>query len=882
MDAYLKIFLVVAGGIAGIFLLNFCLILVRLLKNPFWPVRYQPIPELPTLSGAQRAAMAELEALGFRPCQSYAVFYGEYTSHAIALMLDDRVVALLDLRATLSTGYQCSFFSVTTEQQLLCTPDRMGNMALPFPSHVQLGNCNSASLTEQWAFHHQLIAGRSLLPIDVNSHVNSDIHNNEHNHEHNIETLVLAPLLSVFDFWVTTGILKKDANQYFIALPAACSLTMRVLKNQKKLMSPSSLLPSQSEHLPTLFADGFRIQEQFESNQVSRRGVQLQLLMITMLLSLVGWGLLFDWGMALVLVVVILLHELGHALVMRLFGYHDMNMFFVPFLGALVTGKVAPVSTFKQTLILLAGPVPGIFFGLVLLGSGLHLALPLDLTVRKIGELFVIINAFNLLPVPPLDGGKIIEMALFSRWPRLRFAFNALGLAAMFAAALWLREPLLFVLSFLLLYTIRSQWRIAQLMPHWRNDVSESEQVALLFDHSHRRFGTRPLMLHYREIKAVLQSQRIRPAGVVEAVFGVTVVVVFLAGTSVGLAKWNDAPRMRPLDPALSVEQKAFHHAKFAYDTALETYDEQADAGFEALKAATEVLAADDPRRVDFQMLVATSQAPAERHGALEKLLLEGKPGEQTAMEDIAREYLWNLQYDRTEMEPPQRQSLLAAGIKNVEKQLPDDYSLTISTRLALAEAIDDSGDSAQALTLLDTIYETAKVSEKCKCHLDDIVHAKVWYFLSHGKRTEARATLLGSEYADKIDEPNSLSSFAYAWLLLEEGRFQEASEQMVLSEKYDRKRSLLQKLEITKSPPIWYRNRLDVIYALIKNEQTLEAQALIKDNISVSIFCYSDDGDNTFNRSEEPWQKMRHAKIATVKDGICPYASPMRRSLGD
>ncbi len=62
-----------------------------------------------------------------------------------------------------------------------------------------------------------------------------------------------------------------------------------------------------------------------------------------------------------------LLHEAGHFFAMKVFGYRDVRMFFVPFLGAFVSGSPYTISQRQRTVTLLAGPVPGILVGIIFL-----------------------------------------------------------------------------------------------------------------------------------------------------------------------------------------------------------------------------------------------------------------------------------------------------------------------------------------------------------------------------------------------------------------------------------------------------------------------------------------------------------------------------------
>jgi hypothetical protein len=54
------------------------------------------------------------------------------------------------------------------------------------------------------------------------------------------------------------------------------------------------------------------------------------------------------WDSIFILVPVLFFHELGHYLAMRLFGYRNLRMFFIPFFGAAVTGKHYNIAGWKK------------------------------------------------------------------------------------------------------------------------------------------------------------------------------------------------------------------------------------------------------------------------------------------------------------------------------------------------------------------------------------------------------------------------------------------------------------------------------------------------------------------------------------------------------
>ena len=130
------------------------------------------------------------------------------------------------------------------------------------------------------------------------------------------------------------------------------------------------------------------------------------------LISLAIYALLFKFIFDLELVyiaavlVVLLIHEFGHFFAMKFFNYTNVKMFVLPHLGAYVTGTKKIISQRQMSIVILAGPVPGILIGLVLLTLDMYY--PND-KAQMLGNIFVGLNFFNLLPFMPLDGGRLLE-----------------------------------------------------------------------------------------------------------------------------------------------------------------------------------------------------------------------------------------------------------------------------------------------------------------------------------------------------------------------------------------------------------------------------------------------------------------------------------------
>jgi tetratricopeptide (TPR) repeat protein len=172
-----------------------------------------------------------------------------------------------------------------------------------------------------------------------------------------------------------------------------------------------------------------------------------------------------------IFVVVLLLHEGGHVLAMKLFGYRDTAILFIPFLGALATARKEDATLTEKVWISLAGPLPGLFLGIGLaIFTCLNNTDPESLIrwysadanwVRDATAMLIILNLFNLLPMYPSDGGQIADLLLFSRNPYLGVIFKGLGVLLM--GLLGLVKPLFLMFAVVISLTIPNSFRLAKL-----------------------------------------------------------------------------------------------------------------------------------------------------------------------------------------------------------------------------------------------------------------------------------------------------------------------------------------------------------------------------------------------------------------------------------
>ena len=156
------------------------------------------------------------------------------------------------------------------------------------------------------------------------------------------------------------------------------------------------------------------------------RSVVLLIGSLVLFIALGAWYWSFE--LVLYLLPILLFHELGHYVAMRYFRYRNVKMFFIPLLGAAVSGQHFNVPGWKKAIVSLAGPLPGILLAIPMCVIALKTQNELW---RNATLMILLINAFNLLPLLPLDGGWIAHALYFCRQPWLDVLFRLTAAIAM-------------------------------------------------------------------------------------------------------------------------------------------------------------------------------------------------------------------------------------------------------------------------------------------------------------------------------------------------------------------------------------------------------------------------------------------------------------------
>jgi Zn-dependent protease len=134
---------------------------------------------------------------------------------------------------------------------------------------------------------------------------------------------------------------------------------------------------------------------------------------ITMLISVWAYALFWGWSFAVGFVALLFVHEMGHVVALRTQGIKATAPMFIPFFGAVIGMKQLPDNAYAEAVSAYGGPLLGTVGAIGCAGAGLVTGNPFWFALASTGFL---LNLFNLLPISPLDGGRIIGVISPKLW----------------------------------------------------------------------------------------------------------------------------------------------------------------------------------------------------------------------------------------------------------------------------------------------------------------------------------------------------------------------------------------------------------------------------------------------------------------------------------
>ena len=159
--------------------------------------------------------------------------------------------------------------------------------------------------------------------------------------------------------------------------------------------------------------------------------------------SMAAYVYIFTWQFAVLLMISLFFHESGHIWAMKRCGLKTKGIYFIPFLGAAAVSEGTFETRKNEAYIAIMGPIWGFALAVITLigyyvtGNALFAA--------SAGWM-AMVNLFNLLPINPLDGGRIMKSIAFSIDSKMGLIFLVIGIIVSIFLTFWARLILFLIL----------------------------------------------------------------------------------------------------------------------------------------------------------------------------------------------------------------------------------------------------------------------------------------------------------------------------------------------------------------------------------------------------------------------------------------------------
>jgi len=204
---------------------------------------------------------------------------------------------------------------------------------------------------------------------------------------------------------------------------------------------PAPYAAAPGPRLPALQVDALNVASALSEHEQSLiRGLRPEAfvpLVVTggsALFSIALYSGLWSMPIACGLVLGMWVHELGHRVLLRRYGFEPSPIVFVPFVGAVQRMSSQPADPVAVASVALAGPACGLVFAA---GCTLGHAATGHPDLRLLGIALALLGLLDMLPLGPLDGRRIV--GAFGRRERIASAVITTVLALLLQA--WVLAP---------------------------------------------------------------------------------------------------------------------------------------------------------------------------------------------------------------------------------------------------------------------------------------------------------------------------------------------------------------------------------------------------------------------------------------------------------
>ncbi|MDT8318236.1 MAG: site-2 protease family protein [bacterium] len=169
---------------------------------------------------------------------------------------------------------------------------------------------------------------------------------------------------------------------------------------------------------------------------------------LSMIVCIWAYALNWGWAFAAGFVLLIFVHELGHAIALRYFGIKSGVPIFIPFVGAFIAMKELPHNVRIEAWTGIAGPLLGTAGATLCWGVALYTG---DMFWYALAYTGFFLNIFNLIPISPLDGGRTVAAISPGIW-----IFGFIGILLLFLQSF---NPILLFILLISGGKILARWR---------------------------------------------------------------------------------------------------------------------------------------------------------------------------------------------------------------------------------------------------------------------------------------------------------------------------------------------------------------------------------------------------------------------------------------
>lgn len=170
----------------------------------------------------------------------------------------------------------------------------------------------------------------------------------------------------------------------------------------------------------------------------------------TMLISVVVYAWIFGWRYAVGFVALLFVHEMGHFIAARQRGLPVGAPTFIPFVGAWIEMKQMPHDAETEAYVGMGGPLVGSLGALACYFVARDMG-PDGRWLLAVAYGGFFLNLFNLIPISPLDGGRITAVLSPRLW--------LLGAPVLMAVFWWNPSPILILVAIMAAPQVMKAWK---------------------------------------------------------------------------------------------------------------------------------------------------------------------------------------------------------------------------------------------------------------------------------------------------------------------------------------------------------------------------------------------------------------------------------------